>query len=309
MRKGAKRGWLQRYGLRLFSYLLLLAFLAFSIVTVMYVVFFQTAIAAESKEGGGPAILFEEPDPPPPELLPEIGELQIRSSRRLARAKVAIIIDDLGYHRDLDFALLQLDLPLTYSFLPGAPYTPELLGEADRLNKLIFLHLPLEAKDPKWNTGKETLFLTDSRQTQLDKFHAALALVPGAVGVNNHMGSLYTEDPEAMKALLQEIAKSSLVFIDSFTTANSKGLGLAREMGLATARRHVFLDNVLDEDSICQQLDNLGAIALEKGAAIGIGHPHPQTLAALENCIGHWQEKVDFIDARLYLSITADTVK
>ena len=70
-----------------------------------------------------------------------------------------------------------------------------------------------------------------------------LASVPGAVGVNNHEGSLLTENREAMTFLMAELKARDLFFLDSLTSPKSLAYATAKEFGVRTNRRDVFLDN------------------------------------------------------------------
>jgi polysaccharide deacetylase 2 family uncharacterized protein YibQ len=121
--------------------------------------------------------------------------------------------------------------------------------------------------------------------------------VPGAVGINNHEGSALTENKEAMKFLMAELKARNLMFLDSFTSAKSVAYSTAREFGLKSAKRDVFLDNESDNPaSIRKQLDELVDIARKNGSAIGIGHPHPATIIELRKWLadagGHGVEIV-----------------
>jgi polysaccharide deacetylase 2 family uncharacterized protein YibQ len=106
--------------------------------------------------------------------------------------------------------------------------------------------------------------------------------VPGASGANNHEGSALTENREAMNFLMSELKSRNFYYLDSLTDAQSVAYKAAREFGIKSARRDVFLDNDSDHPaSIRRQLDELTRIAKQNGRAIGIGHPHPATLAEL----------------------------
>jgi hypothetical protein len=59
------------------------------------------------------------------------------------------------------------------------------------------------------------------------------------------------------------------------------GFKLAREMGVRTGKRNVFLDNELSAESITKQMERLLDLAKRSGSAIGILHPHPETLEVL----------------------------
>ncbi len=200
------------------------------------------------------------------------------------KPRIAIIIDDMGNRRGLGEQLLALDLNLTFSFLPHAPFTKELEEQAWDKGFDVLVHMPMEARDSQWDPGPGTLYINDSSEKLTSTVRQNLALVPHAIGVNNHMGSRFTEDRPAMHKFLGLIRDEELFFIDSTTSSASIGMEEAHEMGIKTARRHVFLDNVHTQEDICRQLKELIRIARKNGWAIGIGHPNEETLKALIRC-------------------------
>ncbi len=197
---------------------------------------------------------------------------------------VAIIIDDMGYKTRIPNKLLDLDLDLTFSFLPHGPHTTEQMKKAAALGRDIMLHLPMEARDARWNPGPGGMFTPMDKNQLKNIFQEDLASVPLAVGVNNHMGSKFTADTNAMTTVLNFIREHNLFFVDSLTTANSVGWNLARKKGIKTAKRNVFLDNSRDREKTIIQIKALIRLARRQGSAVGIGHPYPATLAALESC-------------------------
>lgn len=269
---------------RLIAPLLLLSLLVVSLLAVGYVIFFRTVVAGELPgqvaEGSGPALVTR-------------GEEQPEEQRGLP--KVAIIIDDLGYDERIGMELLDFPIELTYSFLPYAPFTRKLSRLAHRHGKTVFLHLPLEPKDSSKDPGPGALYLADSPEEQREKFESCLSQVPYARGVNNHMGSAFTADKEAMANILSVARQRSLVFVDSITTPDSLGVETARQAGLKVFSRAVFLDNVIDEDIVCIQLEKLVREAERAGLAIGIGHPHRETRDAIARCAATYAERVAFV--------------
>lgn len=195
--------------------------------------------------------------------------------------QVAIVIDDMGYQAKLDEDLLRLDLGLTFAFLPHGPHTADQAELAKKLGHEVLLHFPMEPDNHRGDPGPGAAIIGMSRARLQELFAENLALVPQAVGVNNHMGSRFTRDSGAMRDFLALVRDNHLFFLDSLTTSSSVGYSLAQEMGVKAGRRQVFLDNVEDEAKITAQLRQLLAVAEQQGAAVGIGHPHPQTLAAL----------------------------
>jgi len=195
---------------------------------------------------------------------------------------LAIVIDDMGYQGKLDEELLHLDLGLTFAFLPHGPHTAEQAESARQLGREVLLHFPMEPDDHRWDPGPGAITVGMSRARIQEVFAENLALVPKAVGINNHMGSRFTRDSAAMRDFMALVRDSHLFFLDSVTSPASVGYSLAREMGVKAGRRQVFLDNVRDEAMITAQLRQLLTLAEHQGSAIGIGHPYPQTLAALQ---------------------------
>ncbi len=196
--------------------------------------------------------------------------------------RIAIIIDDLGYEWEAGLETLALPADLTVAILPHAPRSRHLAEAAYESGKEVIVHLPLQAMNHTGpvEPGRITMDMSeDQLATELDR---ALESVPYAVGVNNHRGSLLTRHPGHMQWLMQRIAETGeLFFVDSFTTHHSIAMSIARETGVPSARRDVFLDWSRDPDEIRHQLDRLRARAERQGEAVAIGHPYPETLAAL----------------------------
>lgn len=239
-------------------------------------------IAAGEPESSSPAT--------PPTKAP-----QFVSAPPPSRPLIAIIIDDMGHHQQLGHQFLSLDLNLSYSFLPDAPYSGALAEAAFALGRDILVHLPMEPKNGIWADGEGGLAVRDTPDQIKQKTTRMLAAVPHAVGASNHMGSRFTEDNEAIRAVLTIIKSRDFLFIDSYTTVASQGLVAAQQLGVPSARRHVFLDNVQELPKICRQLDHLVAMAQQQGWAIGIGHPYRTTLAALTQCDRKQLNKVDMV--------------
>jgi polysaccharide deacetylase 2 family uncharacterized protein YibQ len=108
-----------------------------------------------------------------------------------------------------------------------------------------------------------------------------LASFVGFDGVNNHMGSKFTADADGMNLVINDLKERNLFFLDSRTSAKTVGEKLAREQGLPTLSRDVFLDDVIDEMAILRQLEQTERTARHKGYAVAIGHPHAVTMEVL----------------------------
>lgn len=200
-----------------------------------------------------------------------------------ARPKVALIIDDMGSDRGAIDVVMSLDFPVTMAILPESPYAAEAIRMAGEKNRQYLLHLPLESisnlEEIEGTDGVITTAMTP--EEIVSRFREDLSHVPGAAGVNNHMGSRFTSNARLMRILLGAVKDAGLFFIDSRTAADSVAYAEARRMGLATAERDVFLDADQDRSFIPGRLAELLRTARKRGWAVGIGHPFPQTLEVL----------------------------
>jgi uncharacterized protein len=238
---------------------------------------------------------------------PEIKKLMPPPKRKLARERrgaekhkpadtekavvIAVVIDDLGQDLAPARELLALPYKITIAVMPGLPQSKKITELAKQNDREVLLHLPME---PKNRNGKRETFGTLRSDMTPMEFMAAISAdidaVPGAVGVNNHEGSALTENPEAMKFLMDKLNDRGLFFLDSLTGPKSLAYATAKDAGLKAAKRDVFIDNESNSPAaIRAQLDELARIARKRGSAIGIGHPHPATMSELKK----WLETLD----------------
>lgn len=204
-----------------------------------------------------------------------------RPPRAVSGPRLAIILDDVASDPPAADTIFALHYPLTLSILPNHPQSTEIAREAHRRGYQIMLHLPMQSLADEIPESQE--LRTDMPSAQVSaELTAMLAGVPYVAGVNNHQGSLATSDAHLMAELMPLLRSRHLFFIDSRTTAATVAYDAARAGGVPSAFRNVpFLDDVRDVAAIRRQLDLAARDAHEKGEAIAIGHPHPETLRAL----------------------------
>jgi uncharacterized protein len=202
----------------------------------------------------------------------------------VGRPRLAIVIDDLGNDRGQADSLFRLSYPLTISVLPHEANSGEIAEEAHRRGYQVMLHLPMAS-----NAGDrdEAIELHPGMASaDVDRMFAAmLDTVPYAAGVNNHEGSLGTADQKLMDELMPLLHQHNLFFIDSRTTAATVAETTAHAAGVAAARRNVFLDDEQSVPAIRKQFVLAIRDAREKGSALAIGHPHPETLVVLNEML------------------------
>lgn len=197
---------------------------------------------------------------------------------------IAIVIDDLGHHYERGKALVDMPYPLTLSFLPGRKYTLELSKRAYLSGKEVMLHAPME-NTRKYPLGFGGLTSDMDKQAVQRSLQTSIVGVPHLVGLNNHMGSALTQSPKAMSWVMELVASYPLYFLDSKTSADSVAARTARNYGIPTMVRDVFLDHEQTPEYVEEQFEKLLSIAQRKGQAIAIAHPHKVTIEFLNKTL------------------------
>jgi polysaccharide deacetylase 2 family uncharacterized protein YibQ len=193
------------------------------------------------------------------------------------RPRIAIVIDDLGYSLPRGELTARLPGAVTLAVLPHSPHGKRLAELAHQEGKEVMLHTPMSnvSGQPLDEGG-----LTDAmdRRTFITVLRENLSAVPHVRGVNNHMGSLLTQNRRAMQWLMGELQSRQLYFLDSRTSARSVAAEVAMERDLPSRSRDIFLDNERDCERIASQFALLLGQARRSGDGVGIGHPYPETL-------------------------------
>jgi polysaccharide deacetylase 2 family uncharacterized protein YibQ len=195
-------------------------------------------------------------------------------------ADIALIIDDIGNKRQ-DAQAFELPSEVTFSILPHKPLSQLYSLRAEQQQREVMLHIPMESLNGnRLGPGGITSDMRPSLITQL--LSEALLTVPNAVGVNNHMGSKLTQLTLPMSVTMEFLYKRGLYFVDSRTTRFSKAESIAKQKGVLSTKRNVFLDHVADYEHIDAQFKRLIRLAKKHGQALGIGHPYPQSMQYLK---------------------------
>jgi hypothetical protein len=214
-------------------------------------------------------------------LLPEEDTKPEDVAKRV-QGRLAIVIDDMGEDIGLARDLAKLGVPVAFSIWPDSSHREDVLKIAKASGREIFIHLPMQPIGyPKVAPGPHALLTTMTADQIRDTVRRSVARVRGAIAVNNHMGSEFTQSPHGMRAALSAMKDEGLFFLDSRTTAASVGVAEAKRLGMRVHQRDVFLDNELSVSAIVKQLRKAEATARQHGHAIAIGHPHKETVAAL----------------------------
>jgi uncharacterized protein len=231
------------------------------------------------------------PAPTPAFALPPLGPLPageaawrhyaVHAGPEDGRPMIAIVIDDMGLARKHSDEAATLPAPLTLSFMAYAEDLSNQVAAARARGHEIMLHVPMEPLAAHVDPGPNALKYGLDEDEIKRRMAWDLGRIDGIVGVNNHMGSRFTEWPEGMAPVLAMLRERGLFFLDSKTTPHTVGIDLAQEMGLPHAARDVFLDDDMAAPAVAVELAKTEAVARRNGIAIAIGHPHAGTIAEL----------------------------
>jgi polysaccharide deacetylase 2 family uncharacterized protein YibQ len=234
----------------------------------------STVPGGEKKKAAAP--------PTAKESLPRWKKYAVKIAVLPNKPKIALVIDDLGLDRPRTRRAVGLNGPLTLSFLPYAGDLKRQTAAAKKAGHELFLHISMEPGGTAVDPGPNALLTGLGGKELLRRLRWALGSFKGYVGVNNHMGSKFTQDRQGMALVLGELGRRGLAFLDSRTSAKTLGAELARRMGVPYAERNIFIDNDGDPAAIRARLGETERFARKNGVAIAIGHPREITLDVLE---------------------------
>ena len=203
--------------------------------------------------------------------------------------RIALIIDDIGFSPYRTRKFLELGIPITFSILPRLEKSRDLAIEVHEKGHEIMLHQPMEPYNSDIDPGPGALYSGFTADRIGNTIEKNIDSVPFAIGVNNHMGSKFTECQKEVNEALRVINRVGLFFVDSLTTSHSTAYKTARRLHMPSAYRNKFLDNIPDESAIHSQLHKLIRYSSKYGHAIGIGHPYPETARAIRRFLGEFE--------------------
>ena len=203
------------------------------------------------------------------------------AAEKSTHARLAIIIDDIGYNPSLSYRAARLPGNFTLSVLPFTPYGRDAAQLALTQGKELMLHVPM-SNIANLPLGAGGLHSGMDKEKFVAILRQDITSLSHIKGVNNHMGSRLTQEAEPMGWVMEELSKYGLYFVDSRTSAKTKALEIARQWQIPSVKRDVFLDDIQEPDEIKRELSRAIQLAQQHGMAVAIGHPYPSTLKLLE---------------------------
>ena len=195
------------------------------------------------------------------------------------RAKLVLIIDDVATFEHASM-IKSLGLKITPSIFPATKTHPDTPNIA-RSFEFYMIHLPMQAKhfdSPEIGT----LTINESFESMLEKIKKIRKDFPRAKYTNNHTGSRFTSDYDAMDKAYRALIEQGFIFVDSKTIAQTAVARAAKKYNQPYISRDIFLDDDPSASAVRRELIAAVNLAKKRGYAIAIGHPKKNTIAVIK---------------------------
>ena len=195
------------------------------------------------------------------------------------RAKLVLIIDDVATFEHAGM-VKSIGLKITPSIFPATKTHPDTPNIA-RTFEFYMIHLPMQAKhfdSPEIGT----LTINESFESMLEKIKKIRKDFPRAKYTNNHTGSRFTSDYDAMDKAYRALIEQGFIFVDSKTIAQTAVARAAKKYNQPYISRDIFLDDDPSAAAVRRELVAAVNLAKKRGYAIAIGHPKKNTIAVIK---------------------------
>ena len=195
------------------------------------------------------------------------------------RAKLVLIIDDVATFEHASM-VKSIGLKITPSIFPATKTHPDTPNIA-RTFEFYMIHLPMQAKhfdSPEIGT----LTINESFESMLEKIKKIRKDFPRAKYTNNHTGSRFTSDYDAMDKAYRALIEQGFIFVDSKTIAQTAVARAAKKYNQPYISRDIFLDDDPSASAVRRELVAAVNLAKKRGYAIAIGHPKKNTIAVIK---------------------------
>ena len=199
------------------------------------------------------------------------------------RPKIAIVLYGIGPSASAMQAAIQgLPGPITLAFSPYADNLSNGIATARAAGHETLLMVPMEPSNyPQFDPGPKGLLTSLKPEDNISRLEWMLARTTGYVGVTSFMGSRFTREHRHMSAILQQVRRRGLLYLESRTTAANLIGEIAKTVRVPFAANALFIDQRASRPAIDSQLQEIERLARKLGQAVGMAYPYPVTLERL----------------------------
>ncbi len=187
-------------------------------------------------------------------------------------AVLCVVFDDGGQNVAQLKKCITLPFPVTVAVLPRLAHSKECAELVRKSGNEVILHQPMQAINLRQNPGEGAILPHMSGGEIAATLSQNIAEIAPIAGINNHEGSLITEDEVKVGFVLETVHQKGIYFLDSRTSSATKVPSVSMEMGFSYYQRDIFLDNEKTRENILHELKRGVEIANRQGVVIMIGH-------------------------------------
>lgn len=208
-------------------------------------------------------------------------------------ARVALVIGGLGVSQTgTQQAIGKLPPEVTLAFASQGNSLGRWMQAARQNGHEVVMQVPLEPFDyPNVNPGRNTLTVDASPDENIKNLHWSMSRITNYTAVMNYMGARFTADGDAMAALMSELGKRGIGYLDDGSSARSLAPDMALKYGVPFAAADTAIDGVQDRGEILKKLDQLESTARAKGFAVGTGSAFAVTVDAVASWVNEAKKR------------------
>lgn len=206
--------------------------------------------------------------------------------------RLALLVDRFGFRNLAESeALMEMGRDLSVAVLPYTTGARDLADRCRSHGMEVLLNLPMEGLDyPRVDPGPGAVLVDLSPGEIRRRVQAALDEIGGAAGMHTFLGALAVEDRQVMRAVMEIAAARGVYFVDSAPSSYSVARETAAEVGVPSIRLSDNLDApAAGAQAVRRNLEALASQARAGGVAVGLIHPYPGTVRALETLLPEWR--------------------
>jgi polysaccharide deacetylase 2 family uncharacterized protein YibQ len=221
------------------------------------------------KDGATPAQVYARPQP----------------ALKAGAPRIAIVIGGMGLN-DLSTqsVISQLPAAVTLAFAPYGAKVEQLANSARDAGHEILLQAPLEPFDSADSPGPHVIPAGNAPKAE-DELRWQMGRMVGYIGLINYLGGKFTADRESVTAMMAELSRRGLDYIDDGSAPQSLAGEAASEKGVNFLKVDVRIDEVRRPEAIDAALVKLENLAKQNGVAVGFASGLTMTSERIANAI------------------------
>ena len=190
---------------------------------------------------------------------------------------ITIVVDDFGaISPDLLNDFLGLDTEICFAIFPHQKYSVHTMQKAQGQGRETLIHVPMEPLGyPRIDPGPNAILVQHTEAQIKRTLTQFITDMPSCMGINNHMGSLATTEPDVMQAVMKTLKEHNKVFLDSRTTNVSVAYQTAQKSHIKAFRNDIFLDSPnINQSTMDAKLSRIIQLSKSQNHVIAITHCH-----------------------------------